>query len=161
MQTGKQLTKVNLWNKDNCLFIHKTNLGLVVESVKESLIKRDAVTFFHIKIFRKGAVEFITLMLLKLFQRSVSGFILLRCGSIFNSSISSDWPKHKLQEGLKSLLKHLIEIHVLTPKTYDQAVMEFNNFLYSKAKKHQFQFYGFGTVKINHLIIFNLKTLKS
>ena len=77
MQTGKQLTKVNLWNKDNCLFIHKTNLGLVVESVKESLIKRDAVTFFHIKIFRKGAVEFITLMLLKLFQRSVSGLFSL------------------------------------------------------------------------------------
>ena len=57
-------------------------------------------------------------------------------------------------------MKHLIEIHVLTPKTYDQAVMEFKNFLYSKAKNHQFQFSGFGTVKNKPLDHFQLKNVK-
>lgn len=37
--------------------------------------------------------------------------------------------KTKVKERLKYLLMYLIEIHMLTPKTCDQAVMEFNNFI--------------------------------
>ena len=41
------------------------------------------------------------------------------------------------------LKKYLIEIHVLVPKNYDQAVTEFCNFLDHEVKKQQIEFFGF------------------
>ena len=51
--------------------------------------------------------------------------------------------KHKLQERFKYLLKYLIEIHELVPKTCDEALTEFNNFLDNEVKKQQIKFFGF------------------
>lgn len=59
-------------------------------------------------------------MQLKLFQGSALSSNFLRCESIFDLSILSD-----------------------LPKTCDQAVTEFNNFLFNKPKKQQIEFPGF------------------
>ena len=63
--------------------------------------------------------------------------LLSSVASIFDPSIS-DFPKHKLQECSKYLLICLIEIHVLVPKTCDQAVTEFNNYFDNEAANWSF-----------------------
>ena len=74
---------------------------------------------------------------IKLFERSPLGSVALLSDAIFDLYILLNASKEKLTPCLKNLLKHLLELNVLSTKQCDVITTEFKKFLDVEVKTMQ------------------------
>ena len=134
-KTGKKMMKLDLYDKEILLSAEKINLGFAVESELNDLKKKDNAT--QIKVFMKGVQIFLCVIDIKLFERSPLGSVALLSDAIFDPYILFNASKEKLTTCLKNLLKHLLELNVLSTKQCDVITTESKKFLDVEVKTMQ------------------------
>ena len=99
-------------------------------------------------------------MLIKLVQRIPLNSSFLRSPGLFDPNVISELPNLlpilptvQLCFNSKTLLKHRIELSILAPKSFDQAMRKFNNLIDNKVKKNKIRIskYNNGEVRLDHL----------
>ena len=103
--------------------------GFAVESKLNDLTKKDNVTS-QIKLFMKGVEKFLCAMVTKLFEWSPFGSMVLLSAAMFDYNIL-------LNAYLKDILKHLLELNILSTKQFDVITNEFKKFLDVEVKTMQ------------------------
>ena len=129
------MMKLDLYDKEILLSAEKINLGFAVESELNDLKKKDNAT--QIKVFMKGVQIFLCVIDIKLFERSPLGSVALLSDAIFDPYILFNASKEKLTTCLKNLLKHLLELNVLSTKQCDVITTESKKFLDVEVKTMQ------------------------
>ena len=85
----------------------------------------------------KEVQRFLFAMVTKLFEQSPLGSVVLLSAAMFDPNILLNASKEKLALCLKNLLKHLLELNILSTKQCDVITTEFKKFLDVEVKTVQ------------------------
>ena len=101
----------------------------------EKLKRKDVISIFQIKSFKKISEKKIIAMLDMIFEKSILGSSLVRAATINNPDLLLELSKQKLIDRLKVLLKHFLTLNICSATQSDQVLADFSTF-YQNELKH-------------------------
>ena len=111
-------------------------MGFAVESELHDLKKKDNVTASQIKVFMKTVQRFLCAMVTKLLDEAHLGqWFCYQPPCLILTLLNAS--KEKRSPCLKNLLKHLLELNILSTKQCDVTTTEFKKFLDVEVKTMQ------------------------
>ena len=101
----------------------------------EKLKRKDVISIFQIKSFKKISEKKIIAMLDMIFEKSILGSSLVRAATINNPDLLLELSKQKLIDRLKVLLKHFLTLNICSATQSDQVLADLSTF-YQNELKH-------------------------
>ena len=101
----------------------------------EKLKRKDVISIFQIKSFKKISEKKIIAMLDMIFEKGILGSSLVRAATINNPDLLLELSKQKLIDRLKVLLKHFLILNICSATQSDQVLADFSTF-YQNELKH-------------------------
>ena len=101
----------------------------------EKLKRKDVISIFQIKSFKKISEKKIIAMLDMIFEKGILGSSLVRAATINNPDLLLELSKQKLIDRLKVLLKHFLTLNICSATQSDQVLADFSTF-YQNELKH-------------------------
>ena len=101
----------------------------------EKLKRKDVISIFQIKSFKKISEKKIIAMLDMIFEKGILGSSLVRAATINNPDLLLELSKQKLIDRLKVLLKHFLTLNICSAIQSDQVLADFSTF-YQNELKH-------------------------
>ena len=138
-QTGRELKKVDLSDKNTFLKPKDINIGFAARSQINELKKKDSVSKADITAFFNGVIPFITGALEKMFERSPIGSVVVLHASVLNPTFISQEKAEVLESKMKKLLAHFLKLKVFTAHVCDRAIDEYSQLIGDALIKVKFQ----------------------
>ena len=126
--TGAKLLKINLNDQQNILPFNKIHIGFGAQKMINDKIRKDAIRFSEVQIFKEKCIIFLTILIGKLFERSPVSLTISR----YASSLSPVNIKEKPDlccNRFKNLLLQLNELKKLSTKECDDTIQEYKKFM--------------------------------
>ena len=101
----------------------------------EKLKRKDVISIFQIKSFKKISEKKIIAMLDMIFEKGILGSSLVRAATINNPDLLLELSKQKLIDRLKVLLKHFLTLNICSATQSDQVLADLSTF-YQNELKH-------------------------
>ena len=101
----------------------------------EKLKRKDVISIFQIKSFKKITEKKIIAMLDMIFEKGILGSSLVRAATINNPDLLLELSKQKLIDRLKVLLKHFLTLNICSATQSDQVLADLSTF-YQNELKH-------------------------
>ena len=117
------------------LSLDKINAGFAVLDAVEKLKRKDVISIFQIKSFKKISEKKIIAMLDMIFEKGILGSSLVGAATINNPDLLLELSKQKLIDRLKVLLKHFLTLNICSATQSDQVLADFSAF-YQNELKH-------------------------
>ena len=131
-KSAADLTKIDLWKKDNLLKYSEINIGFSAEALLAALTKADQITAAEIKIFRKSCAMFLLSTLEKIIERSPLRSVIVRNSSCFQPNMTPrTLPETNIRK-LKVILQHMISLTIISSEVGDKVVSQFHPFCHRK-----------------------------
>ena len=123
------IEKIKLTNKDNVLKAKEVNLGFGTRKSITDLKKSDVVSAKDHAAFINDYISFITVIIYKLFDRSLISFVIIRNFNALNSNKITCREDEILQEKMKAILKHFVNLEIFSPLTWCKVLEQHTQFL--------------------------------
>ena len=101
----------------------------------EKLKRKDVISIFQIKSFKKISEKKIIAMLDRIVEKRILGSSLVGAATINNPDLLLELSKQKLIDRLKVLLKHFLTLNICSATQSDQVLADFSTF-YQNELKH-------------------------
>ena len=101
----------------------------------EKLKRKDVISIFQIKSFKKISEKKIIAMLDRIVEKRILGSSLVGAATINNPDLLLELSKQKLIDRLKVLLKHFLILNICSATQSDQVLADFSTF-YQNELKH-------------------------
>ena len=128
-----KLKDIDLSNKNNLIKPGEMGIGFAVDCKVKKLKQKDVVSLTDIKVFKKVAQKFLVAMMEKLREKTPLASSLLQSAIVFDPQNLLQMSKGKVFDLFKSFLTH-IQLNILPPNRFDQALAKFKNCLGVKIK---------------------------
>ena len=107
-KSAYDLTKIDMWKKDNLLKYSEISIAFSAEALLAALTKADQITAAEIKIFRKSCAIFLLSTLEKIIERSPLRSVIVRNSSCFQPNmIPRPLPEKNIRK-LKVIIQHMV-----------------------------------------------------
>ena len=153
------MREIGLDKDENLLPLEDRNIGFATAALLKELQKKGVITEKQVKDFREEARMFVVATLKKLIEKSPLASLFVCYLAIFDLAILSlESMRKPILKRFKSLVKLLLDLNILSATQWEQAMQEFQTFIYVDVKMKALAFPSFDE-EITRLDHFYLKII--
>ena len=133
IEKSKNISDIDLDNKENILPLKTVNTGFAAEGTISKLIASDMLNLSEVKTFRRECIKFVAFTLKKLFERSPVSCTLVKNASCLKpEELISESDHNQLK--MKRFLRYLVNCKILNESQSDLALRQYHSFLRDDCK---------------------------